>query len=347
MLSKTSFIKKSLKITQLFIIRYLTSQPNVVLENISHFGILRVRCPLININIKSIDPHDNPNGDKVYVELKDSKKTAGIDMSEFIDVDYDNVSSVLSVTQICTSMKDLVLNLDLPHHFDVDVEANKINIKETEGNVLKIKSTEDCTLGKIKSFNIDLNINGELTCKNLYGNGIISCKQNIRIGKLQTKDINIESVGSIDINDVYSPRMICESDEGNITFGNFHGSCKLSTNNGDINIGSSSGELTVNSNKGNISVILENFNKCLIHSNTGDIDVGIGENVSSYIEAKGNTIDIPETLLIDGIKGEGSDGTQYFEGKLGDARSNLNVQTNNGFVSFSKKNWFSKFELDD
>ena len=347
MSSKTLFIKKSLNITQLLIKRYITSQHNVVLENISHFGILRVRCPLLNINIKSIDPHDNPNGDKVYVELKDLKKTAGINISQVLDVDYDNVSSVLSVTQICTSIKDLVLNLDLPHHFDIDVEANKINIKETEGNILKIKSNEDCTFGKIKSFNIDLNISGELRCRNLYGNGNISCKQNIRIGKLQTKNMNIESVGYIDINDIYSTKMTCKSDEGNINFGNFHGSCKLNTNNGDINIGSSSGELTVNSAKGNISVILEYFNECLIHSNSGDIDIGIGENVSSYIEAKGNAIDIPETLLIDGIKGEESNGTQYFEGKLGDAKSNLNVQTNNGFVSLSKKNWFSKFELDN
>ena len=347
MLSKTSFIKKSLKITDLFLKRYLTNQPNDVLENISHFGILRVRCPLVNINIKSIDPHDNPNGDKVYVELNDSKKNKCIDMSRLIDVDYDHVSSVVSVTQLSSCIKDLVLNLDLPHHFDIDVEANKINIKETEGNNLKIKSTEDCTLGKIKSFNIDLNISGELICKNLYGNGIISCKQDVRIGKLQTKDINIGSVGSIDIDDIYSPKMICNSDEGNITFGNFHGSCKLNTKNGDINIGSSSGELTANSAKGNISVVLEDFNECLIYSNSGDIDIGIGENVSSYIEAKGNTIDIPETLLIDGIKGEGSDRTQYFEGKLGDAKSNLNIRTNNGFVSLSKKNWFSKFELDD
>ena len=305
---------------------------------------MRVCCPLLNINIKSIDPHDNPNGDKVYVELKDSKKTAGINILQLLDVDYANVSSVLSVTQICTSIKDLVLNLDLPHHFDIDVEANKINIKETEGNILKIKWNQDCTFGKIKSFNIDLNISGELKFKHLYGNGIIRCKQKIKIGKLQTKDINIESVGYIDFNDIYSTKMTCKSHEGNINFGNFHGSCKLNTNNSDINIGSSSGELTVISAKGNISVILVDFNKCFIDSNSGDIDISIGENISSYIEAKWNAINIPETLLIDDIKSEKSNGTQYFEGKLGDAKSNLNVQTNNGFVSLSKKNWFSKPE---
>ena len=226
---------------------------------------MRVRCPLLNINIKSIDSHDNPNGDKIYVELKDSKKTAGINILQLLDVDYaDDVSSVLSVTQICTSLKDLVLNLDLPHHFDIDAEANKINIKETEGNILKIKWNQDCTFGKIKSFNIDLNISGELKFKHLYGNGIIRCKQNIKIGKLQTKDISIESVGYIDINDIYSTKMTYKSHEGNINFGNFHGYCKLNTNNSDINIGSSLGELTVISAKGNISVILEDFNECLV-----------------------------------------------------------------------------------
>ena len=39
--------------------------------------------------------------------------------------------------------------------------------------------------------------------------------------------------------------------------------------------------------------------------------------ISSYIEAKGNAIDIPETLLKDDIKSKKSNGTQYFEGKLG------------------------------
>ena len=223
-----------------------------------------VRCPLLNINIKSIDPHYNPNGDKVYVELKDSKKTASINILQLLHVDYANVSSVLSVTQICTFIKDLLLNLDLPHRFDIDVEANKINIKETEGNILKIKWNQDCTLGKIKSFNIDLNISGEPKFKHLYGKGIIRCKQNIKIGKLQIKDINIESAGSIDINDIYSTKMTCKSHEGNINFGNFHGSCKLNTNNGDINIGSSSGDLTVISAKGNISIILEDFNESLV-----------------------------------------------------------------------------------
>ena len=161
-------------------------------------------------------------------------------------------------------IKDLLLNLDLPHRFDIDVEANKINIKETEGNILKIKWNQDCTFGKIKSFNIDLYISGELKFKHLYGKGIIRCKQKIKIGKLQTKDINIESVGYIDFNDIYSTKMTCKSHEGNINFGNFHGSCKLNTNNGDINIGSSSGDLTVISAKGNISIILEDFNESLV-----------------------------------------------------------------------------------
>ena len=89
---------------------------------------------------------------------------------------------------------------------------------------------------------------------------------------------------------------------------------------------------------------MEDFNECFIDSNSGDIDTDIGENISSYIEAKGYAIDIPENLLKDDIKSKKSSRTQYFEGKLGDAKSNLNVQTNNGFVSLSKKNWFSKPE---
>jgi len=335
---------KSNKLLQF--LRCYAATNSIKLENINHFGLLSVHCSKYNAFIKSIDVHSVPNGDKAFITLINNSISS--DINTLLEVTYDKESSELNIT----SKNDLHVDgiefeVQVPHNFDIDVLAKNVNIKETEGHCLKVQASENCNLGKIKSFEIELDIKGNLKCKNLYGSGVVNTKGTVDIGKIQTKDIQITTKDQdIQISDIYSNNISCKTVNGNIKLGNLHGNCQVDTFSGDISIDSSTGDLNVNSENGNVKISLESFNNCEIKTITGDIDVGFSTLISTCIEAQAKSFDIPETLVIDGMKRE-SGNTHYFEGKLGDGKSEMKILTEDGNISLSRKNWFSKFEMLD
>ena len=326
--------------------RYLSSQ-SVTLDDVSCFGSLLIRCPSVSMSIKSINPHEVPNGDRAIVYLKNSD----MDISAYFSILYNQATSVLAINE--RKLKDIDGNnislcVQIPHNYNIDASAYDVDIKEIEGDELIVLSRSHCAFKKIKFLNNNITVSeGDLKCEAIQGNGHVSVHRDVNIGKIQTQNIFIESGRDINICDVYCETVQCKTTSGSINIKNLHGCSTVCTDSGSVMISSSVGNLDVSTTDGHINVNIENCDHAKIKSETGDVFIGLSDSVSAYIEAEASVIDIPEYLLFDGLKRHSSNGSQYFEGKCGDGKSEISVVTSSGEIKFSRKNWFSNFQLED
>lgn len=317
------------------------------LENIHSYGSLKMNCPLVSINVKCINPHEVPGGDKSFIRLEPTN--TGFSLKNF-SIEYEKKSSNILIKlkkeyeQLVPS--DVFLFVEVPHIYDLDLEALQVNVAETEGDQLIIASEKDCHLGKIKSLNTDITSYGAITCKSLLGDGSINAVGHLSIKRLQSKGIDIKS-GTVDISAVYCPNFKFQTSHGGIKIDNLHGCGEISADSGDVTIGTLDGDVEITTNSGQINVTIEQCGVANCSSYDGDIDIGLGDSLSAFIESRGKVVDVPEDLLVDGMKEHSSSGYQSFEGSYGDGKSSIQIKTENGHVTFSKKNWFSRFQLED
>lgn len=327
------------------------SSKTFTLDDVGCFGSLIVECPHDFASIETIDPHNVPNGDKAYVNIESPDDS--VDVSKYCNVEYENAMSVIKISSqnkhiIIEKNHEIKINIKIPHNYSIDAEASEIDLGENEGDDIKLLSYRNCFVGKIKSTNTFIKAFGHFKCKEFQGNGLISADGDINIRKIQSNDVFLRSKQDVNISAVYSQSFGCETNTGNINIRSLHGVSKLTSDSGLINVDSSSGDLEISTKSGSINVSIENTNKADISSVMADIHVGFGDNVSTCIDAEAGFINVPADFLIDGVKKKVSNGREYFEGKLGDGKSSVLVNSENGLIAFSRKNWFSKFEkLDD
>ncbi|XP_066931765.1 protein FAM185A-like [Clytia hemisphaerica] len=326
----------------------------VTFQNMNHFGSLKYACPKIPVVVQCINPHDVPNGDMAFIKMVDNKdghEILDLELGKYAKAEYCNQQNLLSVSQnldVISDDRDFSIHIEIPHNYDIEIESEQVSVKETEGKMLKIKSTGNCTLGKIKSGTVDIDVAGDLECKSLLGNGLFILGGEAKFGKIQAKNLSIDNQnGSIDIKSCYCPQMKCTSFAGSIIIGDMHGSSDLNTQSGNISISTLAGSSNITTQQGDINVTVESCKHIFMESDQGNISIGLGDSLAAFLDAVGAYIDVPQDLLVDGMKREESTGIQYFEGKLGDSAENcINAKTLHGTVDFSRKNWFSKFNLD-
>ena len=322
------------------------SSNSLTLEGIHCYGSLLIRCPSTPVHIKSINPHDVPDGNKSFISMKSSKDNFNL---ENFAIDYNKDDSLITIMAKNENRKfisDDILHVQVPHIYNIDIEALYINIEETEGDVLKLKSEYDCNLGKIKTHKTDIESNGSLSCEHFFGDGYLKILQDVSVKKIQSTNIVIDA-NSIDISAVYCPDFKCDTITGKINIENLHGIANISSKSGSISIGTLDGNLNVQTESGNVDITIERSKETSVISESGDINIGLGDNISAFIVAKGKHIDVPEDLLVDGMKEHSSTGNQSFEGRYGDGSSSIETTTNVGSIFFSRKNWFSKFQVID
>lgn len=321
------------------------------LQNISPFGSIILNCPDVATTIQPINPFEAPDGNEAQFQISSCEQNLlPFNLKEYIDIEYNHKESVIFLQQkdLAKSYNGkLLLNVQIPHNYNLDVNALLIDVKETEGDTLKISSNGNCTLGKIKTDNVNISIhNGKLSCTNLFGSGKIFAKNGIHLLKIQSKYLDMYSKGDIELSSVYCPQLKCFTENGNINLGSLHGFSDLQTHSGSISISALDGNTNIQTVSGDVSATIESCNHVFITSEQGNISVGLSEAVSAFLEAEGMFIDVPQDLLVDGMKRESSAGVHYFEGKLGSGESAIQIKTQCGTVDFSRRNWFSKFDTD-
>ena len=323
----------------------------VTFQNLNHFGQLKCECPNIPVIIQCIDPHEVPNGNMAFVKFLENKTLKIIDndkdLTTLVDTNYCQSSHTLTVVEQSAIGNDISLVIEIPHNYNIDAQALNIFVKETEGKELKLVSNESCKLGKIKSDFIEVTSPGTFECKVLLANGFLNLGHNGNLGKIQAKHLSINSSGNLEISSCYCPHLKCSSDSGSITIGSLHGSSNIETVSGNVSVSSLDGNTSIHTQSGDIDVTLDSCKHVFLQTQQGNINVGISDSLSAFVDAIGGYIDVPQDLLVDGMKREESTGVQYFERKLGSSVDNtISAKTIHGTVSFSKKNWFSKFNMD-
>ena len=330
--------------------RCLSSQG--VFQNLNHFGLLQYDCPKIPAIIQSVNPHNVPNGDIAFIDLIDNESQERLhqDIHAFLHTSYCRDSNILSISEkndILPSGNASLL-IQIPHNYDIHAETCNIFVKESEGSKLKITTEGDCKLGKIRSRNIDIFSKGALDCKSILGNGYCYVGENATFGKIQSNHFKIETGnGNLDISSCYCPQLQCQSENGSIKIGDLHGSSDLKTASGSLSVSALAGSSNIQTQSGNIDIAVDTCGYVFIESEQGNISVGLSDSVSAYIESSGAFIDVPQDLLIDGMKSEMSTGVQHFDGKLGSSTDNaITAKSLHGCIDFSRKSWFSKFNVE-
>ena len=333
-------------------LKTLFSRTLMTFHNLNHFGKLKYECPNIPVIIKCIDPHKVPNGDVAFLRFLENESQKIIendeDLINQVNANYCESSNTLTVNEQNVVLdNDISLVLEIPHNYNIDVHGLDVFVKETEGKSLNVVSSGSCKLGKIKSDNVEVTSHGIFDCKALLGNGILNLEQNGYLGKIQAKNLYIRSSGSLDISSCYCPQLKCSSDTGSITIGNLHGSSDIESVSGDVSVSSLDGNTSIQTQSGDIDTTIDSCKHVFLQSQQGNINIGVSDSLSAFIDVMGSYIDVPQDLLIDGMKREESTGVQYFEGKLGSSVDNtVSVKTIHGTVSISKRDWFSKFNID-
>lgn len=340
-----NFLRKPLGLKTLF------SRTLVTFQNLNHFGKLKCKCPSIPVIIKCIDPHEVPNGNMAFLRFQENKSQKIInddDLITHVNTSYCENSNTLTINE-----KNMILDsnislvLEIPHNYNIDVHALNVFVKETEGKTLNVVSSGSCKLGKIKSDTVEVTSHGTFDCKALLGNGILNLEQDGNLGKIQSKNLYIRSSGNLNISSCYCPQLKCLSDTGSITIRNLHGSSDIESVSGDVTISSLDGNTSIQTQSGDIDTTIDSCKHVFLQTQQGNINVGVSDSLSAFIDAIGSYIDVPQDLLIDGMKREESTGVQYFEGKLGSSVDNtISVKTIHGTFSISKRDWFSKFNIN-
>merc|ERR1712013_4566 len=322
----------------------------VTLSNINTHGSLVMRCPSVNAQIRCINPHEVPNGDKSFLGLLTPEGSPHrLDLHSHFNIHYDKTTSVIHITLPEDELDGDVpcIHIEVPHVYNLDIEAANVHVVETEGDEINVNARSDCILGKIKALRADIVCGGSLDCNNLYGDGKVEAGGSISMKKLQSKKIDVQAE-SIDISAAYCLDFTCNTDTYAIKIGDLHGVAQITTNSGDVTVGSLDGDLNVTTKRGNVDVTVEKCNHVNVSTVDGDIEIGVGDNLSAFLEASGAHIDVPEDLLTDGMKYHTSSGAQTFEGRLGAGFvGSIVSKTQHGTVSFARKSWFSKFQFAD
>lgn len=326
--------------------RFVSSH-SLTLENIHCYGSLVLKCPQVSAHVKCINPHDVPDGDKAFIHVKSSADNFTLkNFSIHYQKDISCIQIKMEDGYEDNVPNDASLHIEVPHIYNLDIDALQINIAETEGEILKAISQMDCTFGKLKTLQTQVVSAHSILCQNLLGDGSLKAAHHVSIKKLQSKNIDLECE-SINISAAYCPDFKCRTTSGKINITNMHGSGTITSQSGSVIIGTLDGNLDIQTKSGNIDVVVENCVKTNLISTNGDIEIGLGDSVSAFIESKAQHIDVPEDLLVDGMKEHSSTGCQYFEGRYGDGLNSIVAHTQTGNVSFSKKNWFSKFQFNE
>lgn len=322
------------------------------LTQVNPFGTLVLNCPDVSTTIRPVNPFEVPDGNEARIKITpvdDDRNALPGGLNEYISIDYvGGDKSVLSLQQM-DSVQNVAFSLDveIPHNYDINVTVLRLDLKETEGDTLIVSSEGDCTLGKIKSDNVNIEVrNGELSCKSLLGSGDIFARNGLKFTKIQSKHLNLECESDIELSSVYCQQLKCFTSSGRVQLGDMHGYSDLQTDSGLISVSALDGDTNIQTTSGDVSATIEACRNVFVASEQGNINVGLSDHVSAFIEAEGSFVDVPEDLLIDGMKREASSGLHFFEGKLGNADSAILVKTQHGTVSFSRKNWFSRFNTD-
>ena len=322
---------------------------------INRFGKLEITCPNTVATIQPIDPFEIPDGNEAVVEITSNEETVDTtnDLRKHINVYYDENESTVFITEHPAHAFEnndgvRTLRIEIPHNYDIFANVRSLDLKETEGNTLKVITESDCSLGKIKSDVVDLQVNnGKLTCQSLFGNGRLAVSGGIEITKLQSKHCDLYSDGGICISGVYCNQMTCRSQSGTIQFGSLHGRSNLRSESGSVSISALAGDTDIQTSSGDVSLTIDSCENCFVSSDQGNVDIGLSESVSAFLEGEGCYIDVEEDLLFDGMKRESSDGRISFEGKLGNGDNSVQARSIHGSISFTRKNWFSKFNNAD
>jgi len=322
-------------------------------QNLNHFGLLQYNCPKISAIIQSVNPHNVPNGDMAFIDLIDNESQQILqhhDIHTFLDASYCSKSNILSISENEQKLSSLNTSLliQIPHNYDIHAITSNIFVKESEGTELKIITDGNCKLGKISSQNIDIVCKGTLDCKSLLGNGSCSIRHNATFGKIQSNHLIIETRdGNLDVSSCYCPQLQCQSENGSIKIGDLHGSSDLKTTSGSLSVSALAGSSNVQTQSGNVDITVDSCGYVFIESEQGNISVGLSDSVSAYIESTGTFVDVPQDLLVDGMKREMSTGVQHFDGKLGSSSDNaITAKSLHGCIDFSRKSWFSKFNVE-
>lgn len=320
-------------------------------HNINHFGWLKCDCPNVPVVIQCIDAFKIPNGNMAFMKFIESETQTIIDDDEdlvnLVDADFCQDNNTLTIKEQGSIGEGISLLLEIPHNYNIDAKVANVFVRETEGKELKLISHESCKLGKIKSDFVQVISSGEFECKSLLGNGSLDLGRSSKLGKIQANHLDINTTGTLDISSCYCPQLKCSSTSGSINIGSLHGSSEIESLSGNVSILALDGSTRVQTESADISTTIESCKHVFLQTIQGNVSVGISDSVSAFIDASGSYIDVAQNLLTDGMKREESTGIQYFEGKLGSSVGNtVSVKTIHGTVSFERKDWFSKFNME-
>ena len=213
-------------------------------------------------SIKPINPFKVLDGNEAIFTIRNSiEDNLKIDIKELFQIDYSNNESKISLVEREfeeSRFKNILLDIEIPHNYDLVAKALAIHVKETEGKILNLDCVQECILGKIKSDQVNVAVSdGDLVCKSLLGNGCVSAANNVIICKVQSKHLDVRSDARIEISSVYCNQLKCVTDTGSIELGSLHGYSDLKSDSGSISVSCLAGDSNIQTTPGDISVTIE------------------------------------------------------------------------------------------